>query len=111
MNDLCCHIYLYFNFEISDLERFLSKISFLKEKERDFYSNSYKIEVSKNHDYYKKDKTDDFLFYKYLLEIEPFKEVSKEKYISDLIELLNFFKSNNIKFVPSCDYEELLFFN
>lgn len=112
IDDLYCKIYLDYDYEKEDLENLFLKISFINGEGSDFHSNNLKIYIVKNHDYYhKKDKTDDFLFYKYLLEIDPLEEVFQEEYLSDLIKLLTFFKSNNIKFVPSCDYEELFFVN
>lgn len=109
INDLYCKLYVNYNGNIDFLEKFLFEKKLIINN-HDFCSENLKIYIIKNHDYYLKDKKgDDFLFYKYIFEIEPLNNIKQNKYIDDLIKILNELKDNNVNFVPSCDYEELLF--
>ena len=47
---------------------------------------------------------DDFVFWRYYLDIVPQKGIEQEKYISEVSRLVEELKQSNIRAVASCDF-------
>ncbi len=56
----------------------------------------------------RKDEENGFLYYRYLLEIEPTEEFGKENAVEFVGKILDYLWSQGFPAVASCDYEELL---
>ena len=52
-----------------------------------------------------KQKREDFIYWKYYLDIEPLK-LEEEDYIKEIAELILKLRERGINAVPSCDFEE-----
>ena len=67
------------------------------------------IDVNDNDDYYTEQKPDnDFLYYKFFLDIEPGLDIEVTQYIHSIAELIKMFASKEINTVPACDFENKL---
>lgn len=69
------------------------------------------LSVLKNDDFdeqIRKDEENGFLYYRYLLEIEPTEEFGKENAVEFVGKILDYLWSQGCPAVASCDYEELL---
>ena len=69
------------------------------------------IDLRKNSDFEPKmlEKTpDDFIFWKYYLDIEPQKGIEQAKYINQISRLIEELNLRNIKAIASCDFEDIL---
>ena len=53
-------------------------------------------------------QADGFLYYRYLLDVEPVEEVSRERYLQALSDLLRGLRKHLCKVVPACDFEDEL---
>lgn len=77
----------------------------------DIESPQGEISVRKNdafNEEMRKDEEDGFLYYRYLLEVEPEEELGKENATQFVSRILEYLWSQNYPAVASCDYEELL---
>lgn len=69
------------------------------------------IDLRKNSDFEPKmleKDPDDFIFWKYYLDIEPQKGIEQEKYINQISRLIQELNLRNIKAIVSCDFEDIL---
>lgn len=106
-----CNLYVDIDIEREEL---ISKLSeFLGASVKGLYVENFHgyICVDKNDEFdceMRKDKDDGFLYYQYLLEVEPSPELDKQNQIGLVSKILHFFWSKGYPAVASCDYEELL---
>ncbi len=49
-----------------------------------------------------------FLYYQYILEVDPVGSIEFDEYVAAINHLLEFLKSCNISFTAACEYEEML---
>lgn len=79
---------------------------------RHYLSNEKgEVGILKNKDYdaeLRKDETDGFLHYRYLLEVEPKDDLGEENAVNLVGKILEYLWLQNFPAVASCDYEEKL---
>lgn len=66
------------------------------------------IDVRKNKEYHEKilqQTPEDFIFWKYYLDIEP-EQVEEKAYIMGIVRLIKGLREKGMKVIPSCDFEE-----
>ena len=109
-DNLYCKIYLNSELEIDELfQHIICKVSGRKEYIRTIKTDWGEIDLCRNSDFNVQkleDDPEDFVFWKYYLDIEPEKGIDQYCYINKISKLLEGLKSENIKAVASCDFEE-----
>ena len=109
-SNLYCKVYLNSGLEIEELYQHInSKISGELKPIRTIKMSWGEIDVRKNEDFCPQklvDDPEDFVFWKYYLDIEPKEGVDENDYIDQIAKLLGKLKAGNFKVVASCDFEE-----
>ena len=107
-DNLYCKIYLDSSLDIGELyKRIRSIVQGQMEPIRTVKTIWGEIDIRKNSDFdpdrMEKDP-DDFVFWRYYLDIVPQKGIEQEKYISEVSRLVEELKQSNIRAVASCDF-------
>ncbi len=108
MIDLYCKLYVDTNKERSDLLDELQ--SQLEGSETDLNSISswlMNVDIYKNEDFDEK-INDDFIFFRYIIELYPKDEAIETEYINTVSKILKKLWNLKIRAVASCDYENRL---
>lgn len=112
--DLLCKVYIYCELEYERLLEYILK--FLNGNNYMFHeisSDWCEAYLQKNKEIsfeYLKNNKDDFVYWNYILDIEPNKDsgISENEYIIKVKELLSLLDNICIGVVPACDFEDLL---
>ncbi len=111
-DNLYCKIYLNSSLDIEELYKCINCIvQGQAEPIRTIKARWGEIDLRKNSDFEPKmlEKTpDDFIFWKYYLDIEPQKGIEQAKYINQISRLIEELNLRNIKAIASCDFEDIL---
>lgn len=63
------------------------------------------MDIRKNKEYIPENP--DFLYWKFIIDIEPAENISRDKYINNIKQLIYFLKQKN-QAICACDFEECL---
>lgn len=111
-DNLYCKIYLNSSLDIEELYECINRIvKGQLETIRTVKTRWGEIDLRKNSDFKPKrleKSPDDFIFWKYYLDIEPQKDIEQAKYINQISRLIQELNLRNIKAVASCDFEDIL---
>lgn len=111
-NNLYCKVYLNSGLEIEELYQHINcKILGELKPIRTIKMSWGEIDVRRNEDFCPRklvDDPEDFVFWKYYLDIEPKEGADENDYIDQIAKLLVKLKAENFKVVASCDFEEYL---
>lgn len=107
-SNLYCKIYLDSHLEIDKLFQLINKaVAGKYDPIRTIKTDWGEIDVRKNSEF-DEGKSEDFLFWKYYLDIEPQGGIEQKTYINKIAELIKTLKSKNIPAIASCDFEQEL---
>lgn len=108
-NNLYCKVYLDTTLEIEEVYLLINEIlSGELEPIRTIKTIWGEIDLRKNKEFGLKcleENQEDFIFWKFYLDIEPMK-VDEKEYIRGISNLIMNLKEKSIRAVPSCDFED-----
>lgn len=111
-DNLFCRVYLSSEMEIEELYRYINGMVLGKlEPIRGIVTDWGEIDLRKSCDFdpqILENDPEDFIFWRYNLEIEPKEETAQADYIAHIAKLIKQLNSENMKAVASCDFEEEL---
>lgn len=111
-HDLYCKVYIQSGFGIDDLYQRITRIVVGKQEPiRSIKTGWGEIDLRQNDGYNEKQVKDDeenFVYWKYYLDIEPNQEVIESEYIDQIASFLSRLDEKGIKAVASCDFEDRL---
>lgn len=106
--NLYCKVFLYSTLETEDLYDFIAGvISGKKEAIRTIKTDWGEMDLRENKEY-KDTGINDFLFWPYYLDVEPYEGVEQSVYFSEMKDFLKNLRRSRIAAVPSCDFESEL---
>ncbi|MDE6662794.1 MAG: 1,4-dihydroxy-6-naphthoate synthase [Lachnospiraceae bacterium] len=109
-DNLYCKVYINSNLEIEELYQYINeRASGRLEPIRIIKTDWGEIDLRRNSDFNPsilENNPEDFVFWRYYLDIEPEKGIDETRYIARISKLLEELKSENIKVIASCDFEE-----
>ena len=109
-DNLYCKVYINSELEIEELYKYINcRVSGRLEYIRAIKTDWGEIVLCKNSDFNPsklENNPEDFVFWRYYLEIEPEKGIDEARYIGQISKLLEALNSENIKVIASCDFEE-----
>lgn len=113
VDNLGCDIYLNWKINIQSVGGAIAEFLGVKfeKKSRSFNSPNFYIDLERNDSFDpEKDENiwDNFVFYKYILCLDPVENIFETDAAALTTQLLNFFWKNQINAVAACDYEHLL---
>lgn len=106
-DELYCKVYINTDNTRDELSVIISR--YLNTNVNKFYyinGKTFESNILENKDYKTDNILDDFLYYKFIIEIEPIEESNENEYISEIGNLLEYLWSNKFKAIASCDFEE-----
>lgn len=104
--NLYCKMFVNFSQEREDLINLLLQITNgTYQPLRTIVAKNMEIDISYSKEFNEKAPPNEFLFYKYYLDIEPLFSVSESDYIKDVSKLLSSLNEKNIVTVAACDFE------
>lgn len=110
-NDLYCKIYLDTALEIEELYLLINELLAGElEPIRTIKTAWCEIDLRRNSEFDLKcleKKPEDFIFWKYYLDVEPM-DADENEYIKGISDLIIKLKGKEVKAVPSCDFEEAI---
>jgi hypothetical protein len=74
-------------------------------------SDGLEISVLDNNDFNRQkrqDKEIGFMYYRYLLELEPMQTVKRDSYINSISRLIKYLRTQHCKVAAACDFEDEL---
>lgn len=108
-NDLYCKIYLDTALEIEELYLLINELlSGELEPIRTIKTAWCEIDLRRNSEFdlkHLEKNLEDFIFWKYYLDVEPM-DTDEKEYIKGISDLIIKLKGKEVKAVPSCDFEE-----
>jgi len=113
IDDLTCDIYLNWKIDIQSVGYAIAEFLDVKfeKKFQCIHLPNFFIGFRKN-DSFDPEKEeniwDNFVYYRYILEVEPSESISENDAAAFIGRLLNFFWENRVNAVANCDYEHLL---
>lgn len=111
-DNLYCKIYINSSLDIEELYKCINcVVQGQLEPIRTVKTNWGDIDLKKNSDFEPKrliKSPDDFIFWRYYLDIEPQKGVEQATYINQITRLIKELALKNIKAVAACDFEDIL---
>ena len=111
-DNLYCKIYLSSSLDIEDLYKCINCIvQGQMEPIRTVKTGWGEIDLRKNGDFdpQRLESTpDDFIFWKYYMDVVPKEGIEQIKYINQISRLIEELSIRNIKAVASCDFEDIL---
>ena len=111
-DNLYCKIYLSSSLDIEDLYKCINCIvQGQMEPIRTVKTGWGEIDLRKNSDFDPQrleNTPDDFIFWKYYMDVVPKEGIEQIKYINQISRLIEELSIRNIKAVASCDFEDIL---
>ncbi len=103
-------MYLNSELEIEELYQYINcKVLGRLEPIRTIITDWGEMDLRKNNEFNPQRLIDDpenFVFWRYYIDIEPKKQIDQSDYIDQIAKLLKDLNSDNIKAVASCDFEK-----
>jgi hypothetical protein len=110
--DVYCNLFVDANLDVEDLAFKLSKIFVASaDKLGNIKTDLGEISITKNDDYndeLKKDKEEGFLYYRFLLEVEPYVRLGEGNAIQFVSKILKYLWSEDYPATAACAYEDAL---
>ena len=104
--DLFCQIYINYENSIEKLIALIRKTMNCDMQDYTLFNNILEIDTIENDEYEK--NSNDFLFWKFYLEIEPIENIAEDKYIAAIHKLIKALYEKNISTIATCDLEDQL---
>ena len=105
--NLFCKLYVDGPLDRADLLSMLQKASGGVVDGRTLYARTYELDVSRN-DEFDPRQPENFLFFPFLIDIEPKIDAPRTEFVTDVGRLLQSLESSGIRAVASCDFEDEL---
>lgn len=110
-DNLYCKVYLDCEFELTELLLWLQRILGASLEMRTLTAAEVEVDVGTNDEYdgvLARHGIDQFLYYRYLLDVVPTGGTSRARYVASVAALLEAAWKANMRAVASCDFEDEL---
>ncbi len=107
-SNLGCDIYLDTDIELKELSSNVARFLSCPYDPLELKGDNFTIYINKNDEFDPEDRYSDFLFYRYLVEIESNMNSEFESFKNLIVRLLDFFWDNKMPAVAACDFEDIL---
>ncbi|MDJ0839807.1 MAG: hypothetical protein QNK37_25045 [Acidobacteriota bacterium] len=103
-----CDIYLDTDIELNELSLSIARFLPCPHDPSELKGDNFTIYININNEFDPEGRYSDFLFYRYLVEVELNKSGEFGSFKNLIIRLLNFFWGNKMPAVAACDFEDIL---